>query len=184
MRYWCIAFLLVPASLTAADSLPSVRATDPLAERTLARAIERSAIVRALVAALDDTDVIVHVSTAAAMPAGLGGTTRFVTSSGGCRYLRITIASTLREDLRVVLLGHELEHAREIAHSTAADLVALLHMLEERGYRVGRRSYETTSARRVEQRIRRELQTEPVVELDHEHLRAAGAKAAAEVAKR
>ena len=183
MRYSCIVLLLFCPSLAGADPPDRVRTMDPPSQQTLARALERSAIVRALVADLQATDVIVHI-TSGPLPVGIGGITRFAASRPGYRYLRVIIASGLREDLRVVMLGHELEHVREIAHSSATDVAGLFRFFEERGYRNGHRSYETSSALRVERRIRRELQAEPVVELDHEHLRAAGAKTAAEVSKR
>lgn len=183
MRYSCIALLLFVPSLVCADSAPGVRPADPQSQQTLARALERSAIVRALVAGLQGTNVIVHINSGM-LPAGIGGITRFAASRGGYRYLRVTIASSLREELRVIMLGHELEHVREIAHSSAADLAGLFRLFEQRGYHNGHRSYETVSALRVERRIRQELQAEPVVELHHEHLRAAGAKTAAQVAKR
>ena len=183
MRYSCIALLLFVPSLVRAEPAPNVRPTDPLSQQTLARALERSAIVRALVADLQATNVIVHIDTGM-LPAGIGGTTRFVASRAGHRYLRVTMASSLRGDLRVILLAHELEHAREIAQSSAADLAGLFRLFEGRGFRNGHRSYETMSALRVERRIRQELEAEPVIELHHEHLRAAGAKTAAEVPKR
>lgn len=183
MRYWCIALLLSVPGFSFADPVPAVRATDPLSQQILARALERSAIVRALVADLQATNVIVHINTGL-LPTGLGGVTRFAASRAGYRYLRVTIASNLRDQLRVILLGHELEHVREIASSSAADVPGLFRLFEARGYRNGQGSYETMSAVRVEQQIRQELQAEPVVELHHEDLRAAGAKAAAQVAKR
>lgn len=124
-----------------------------------------------------------HINTGP-LPPGVGGVTRFVASRGGYRYVRVTIAANLRDELRVILLGHELEHAREIAQSPANDVRGLFRWFEERGYRTRPASYETTSARRLERRIRQELEAKPVIELDHQHLRAAGAKTAAEVAKR
>ena len=183
MRCLCLALVLVIPSLSLADPAPNVRATDPLSHLTLALALERSAIVRALVADLQATNVIVHINTGP-LPAGIGGITRFAASRAGYRYLRVTIASNLRDQLRLILLGHELEHVREIAHSSAVDLPGLFRLFEERGYRNGQGMYETMSAVRVERRIRQELEAEPVVELHHEDLRAAGAEAAAQIAKR
>lgn len=184
MRYCCIAVLMLFPSLAVAEPDPNVRTTDFLAQQTLAAALVRSAVVRALVAELQSTNLIVHINTTAPLPSGLRGMTRFVVSRGGYRYVRITIAPNMRDQLRLVLLGHELEHAREIGQSAVNDVRGLFRLLEERGYRIGPGWYETASAQRVEGLIRRELQAQPVVELDHQHLRAGGAEAAAEIAKR
>lgn len=184
MRYCSLAILMLVPAVALADPDPNVRTTDPLARQTLAEALSRSAVVRALVAELQSTNLIVHITTTTPLPFGLRGMTRFVVSRGGYRYVRITIASNMRDQLRLMLLGHELEHAREIGQSTVNDAQDLFRLLEARGYRIGPGWYETASAQRVEGLIRRELQAKPVVELDHQHLRAGGAEAAAQVPKR
>ena len=96
MRYLSIvlSLLFVPAIAVAGGKL-TPRPLDPIAAETFAHAIERSAIVRSLVGQLESSNVIVHIVTVPQMPAGIGGTTRFVTSRGGYRYLRITLAAGL-----------------------------------------------------------------------------------------
>lgn len=187
MRYWSIALLLVfSPSLTLADVPLTPRTLDPEARATLALAIERSALVRALVAEIESSNVVVHIQFSWELPGGIGGMTRFVTSRGGYRYVRIVLSNRLMGHDRVAILGHELEHAAEIARSDVYDRDGIRRLLAATGYQVAEGFFETRSAQRAERTIRRELvlETQPVVELHHQHLRPAGAKPAAEVPKR
>jgi hypothetical protein len=124
VRFWL--FLLgigvyVAANVAAAaEDLYHVRAVDAWAAETLDRAQSRSAIVRSLLRELEGSDVIVHVRTASRLPHALAGMTRFVSRTGGYRYLRIDLDRALLPDARAAILGHELQHACEIARSGAA----------------------------------------------------------------
>src|SRR6185503_2699984 len=95
----------------------SARPVDPTALETLDLALERSAVVRTLIEALERSNVVVHIQSSGDLPIGLRGATRFVVSRGGYRYLRITIRAQLPRELRVAILAHELQHASEIAGS-------------------------------------------------------------------
>ena len=181
-----LVLFFVPA-IAGADAAYAVRPLDHSAAATLSRAAHRSAQVRALIAALGETNVIVHLEVSRLLPIGLGGTTRFIASRGGYRYLRMSISAALPPDARAAILGHELQHALEIARSGASDVKALEQFLEKEGYRVNGRYFETAAALRVERAVREELrasETKPIVELHHQHLRAGGAKTAAQIAKR
>jgi len=174
MRYRFIvvfALVLVPSSLIAGERL-TPRPLDPVAIEAFARAQAQSAVVRSLVAALESSNVIVHIVSARDLPLGIGGTTRFVTSRGGYRYVRITIAADLSKSNRTAILGHELQHACEIAASGADDVESLRELFEKEGHRAGE-FFETHGAARIESLIRTELrlratlQAEPVVKFDH-----------------
>ena len=197
MRYWCIALILCWPSPTCGDAAFHIRPMDPRAAAILARAVDRSPLVRALVDRLAATNVIIHFGLSHQMPSGVLGMTRFGASGGGYRFLRISLSPALRDDDAVPIVGHELQHAIEIAESDVAGTADLRRLLEATGYRMSGTLFETDAARAVEKDVRREmrawqlaarrrgrLQAEPVVELDHQHLSAAGAKAAAEVPKR
>ena len=163
-------FAIAIASIASADPL-NVRPVDPLAAETLAHAVARSPTVRSLLAALGQTNVIVHIQTSTAMPAGLGGMTRFVTSRGGYRYLRVTIRADVVATLRGVILGHELRHACEVAQSQANDIRAVEELFERTGERSGN-YFETRAAVETERHVRLELtakalQTEPVIKFHH-----------------
>jgi hypothetical protein len=98
----------------------------------------------------------VHVQSSSEMPAGLAGMTRFVTSRGGYRYLRITISAALPKRSRAAILAHELQHAREIAESGADDLETVRRLFTGAGERDGN-YYETREAIQMENRVRAEL---------------------------
>lgn len=169
MRYWSIPLLLVLSSpsLTLADPPLTPRVLDPKAAATLAIALERSALVRALVTELESSNVVVHIEFSWDVPFGVGGTTRFITSRGGYRYVRVTLSNHLNGNDRVAILGHELAHAAEIARSNAHDATAFKQLLETTGYRVADTSFETRAARIVERTIRRQLLDEPAIPRRH-----------------
>jgi hypothetical protein len=147
----------------------SVRPVDPVAAETLEFAVRRSDVVRTLIATLERSNVIVHIQSSRDLPAGIGGITRFVVSRGGYRYLRVTIAAQLPEQLRAAMLAHELQHACEIAASPANDVGSLRLLFEKTGRSNGE-FFETSRAVDVEHAVRRQLsalQAEPVVKFDH-----------------
>jgi hypothetical protein len=179
MRYLSILCIVFgPAFVFAGEKL-TPRPLDPLAAATLTHAIERSAIAGALVAQLESSNVIVHIVTSAQMPDGIGGTTRFVTSRGGYRYLRITLGAGLPLRQRSAILAHELQHAWEVARSPATDIGAIKRLFEDEGHRAGE-YYETRAAIAVERTVliellagrrpstsfRAGLQAEPIVKFD------------------
>ena len=156
MRYLSIVVLLFVPSVVVAGEPLTPRPLDPIAAETFARALSRSAVVRSLAATLEQSNVIVHIESSMQMPAGIGGTTRFVTTRGGYRYVRITIDSDLSKTERTVILGHELQHACEIAASEANDVEGLRQMFTREGARDGN-FFETSGAIEVERRVRVEM---------------------------
>ena len=158
MRYLSIfVFALVLASSPASAQGPRTpRPLDPLAVEAFEAAQAQSAVVRSLVATLESSNVIVHIISSRNLPAGVGGTTQFVTSRGGYRYVRITLAATLTKSSRTAIVGHELQHACEVALSDAYDVDGVKQVFEKDGHRVGE-FFETASAMRIETLIRTEL---------------------------
>ena len=161
MRYLCILIALSAMSLDvyAESSEPAVRPLDAWADETLARATQRSAVVRALVAEIQAANVIVHIETAQTMPNGVAGYTRFVAAGNGYRYVRVTLTRTLPPQYRAAILGHELQHVWEIAASGAADADGVRQLFERVGTRNSDRpgSFETLEAVVVERRVSKEL---------------------------
>jgi hypothetical protein len=157
VRYFPVVFLfcLGPAVAGAGERL-TPRPLDPIAAETFARAVSRSAMVRSLVATLEQSNVVVHIVSSLPMPTGIGGTTRFVAARGGHRYVRITIGADLPNAARIATLGHELQHACEIAASQADDVEGLRQMFTREGSREGN-FFETSMAIEVERRVRLEI---------------------------
>ncbi len=135
-----------------------VRATDPRIEAAIAYGIERSPTFRSLVDAIARSDLIVYISTPPNMVAPLEGEIHFVTSVGAYRYMRILIRGDLSPWDRTATIGHELQHAREVAG--APDVVdnrtmdALFHRI---GFGVGVDRHETDAARAVTVQVTQEL---------------------------
>jgi hypothetical protein len=141
----------------------NVRGMDPWASEALQRGLERSALVQELVATLEASDAIVHVQTLPVMPVAVAGMTRLVAGAGDDthRYIRISLARELLPNERAATLAHELQHAREIAESTArsdAGVVALYHRIGRR-VTAGKGYFETTEAQRAGARAWVELRT-------------------------
>ena len=92
-----------------------VRTLDAHVGHLLAIGYRRSHTFRRLVDRLEHSDVIIHVERRAI--ASDTAFMHFVTHVGGSRYLRITLDTELSADAGVALLGHELQHAAEVAHA-------------------------------------------------------------------
>lgn len=90
---------------------------DYRAAELLHRGMQSSPTFARLLDALSDTDVIVHIEHARMSAPDIAGETRFVTSAGGHRYLRIAIAPWIADDVAVSMLAHELYHVWEIAQA-------------------------------------------------------------------
>ena len=159
MRYWSIVLLLLWPSLAFAEDEYAVRVMDPIAAAMLAQAVERSAIVRDLIHQLQHWNMIVHIETSRNLPSGIGGTTRFVASRGEYRYVRISLSVWLPPGDRVAIVGHELQHALEVAQSFAANAAEVRQWFETSGFRarVSDDLFETNAALQTERKIRQEL---------------------------
>jgi hypothetical protein len=95
-------------------SAPHLRPTDAVVREAIARGMAHSRTFRDLVARIEASDVIVHVTTR--QTAGrASGVTQFVAATAHARYLRITLDANTPNDSVVALLGHELRHAVEAA---------------------------------------------------------------------
>jgi len=141
-----------------------VRCLDARAERLLAQAVGRSATVKALVARLDDTDVVIYVTTTApldrvvAMPRG---TATLVTATAAARYLQVWVDVQRREAERIAVLGHEVQHALEVAaDASVRDAQSYSRLFERLGSesgagagRAGSRRFETAMAKDIEARV-------------------------------
>ncbi len=116
-----VTMMMLALAVTAQDSSRRhVRATEPRILALIDAGISRSPMFRGLVAALDESDVIVYIEPKIARQ-NLGGYLRHhVVAQGGYRYLRIVIDTQGSESRLIPVLAHELQHALEIARSPNA----------------------------------------------------------------
>ena len=97
-----------------------VRPTSALGRKVIDAGLARSATFRRLVERLENSDVIVYVEMRVNMPPQIGGLLEFMGRGGANRYLRVTVGSVHHHSVMIALLGHELQHAAEVAD--AADV--------------------------------------------------------------
>ena len=103
----------------AAQSMGAVRALDAPCAEALGYGHDGSEAFRELVAEIDASGVIVHVTIGDTVYFGTAGTTRLAGVVGGWRYLRVVLRSHLSLEERASVLGHELRHVLEIAQRRA-----------------------------------------------------------------
>lgn len=160
MKSWCVlvVYLLLVPALSSAQS-PQVRVLDKVAGMAYEQGYAQSQTFRALVATLEASDVIVHVVTSRALQTQVSGATRFVTRQGGWRYVRIELSASLTQKSRTSVLGHELQHAVEIANCGATTADAVLAFYRTSGMKATTLvdGWESEDALRIERRVWSEL---------------------------
>ncbi len=165
-----VATIVLMTTLTAAGGPgPHVRSSVPRLAALLTRGVECSSTVRHLVATLDASDVIVYIEPKQRRPSLSGYLSHQIVTVAGIRYLRIYVEMQGAERQLISLIGHELQHAVEVAQAadarTSADLTRVFDRL---GVSLGCHAadcYETRAARDVERAIRRELHEAALLQL-------------------
>jgi len=127
----------------------------------LADAAEQSSSVETLLKELEQTDLVVYVTDV--MPRVAGGAISylaFLSRDATARYVLVRIdhwqAVSSRE--RIALLGHELQHALEVAAAPeVTDPAGLARLFRRIGWEGQKDRFETEAARTMGNRVRREL---------------------------
>lgn len=156
--------LVAPGAAGASDRDAStrIRAIDSDVARLLTFAERASPTFARLVQAVQRSDLIVHIVRDPAGSRVLAAATRFIAQAGGARYVRITLYGWWRPAVTIALLGHELQHAVEVAQ---AEWVVDQHTCAELYESIGHHScggsptcFDTHAAVRAGQRVAAELQ--------------------------
>lgn len=163
--------VLVTTALASADTpagaAPRVRPETRETRELVAELAERSATVRCLIDRLNASDVVVYIRHRPFTDTTLDGRIGIVRSKGPSRILIVELPCGRSTVNQLVALGHELQHAVEIADAVhVVDAASLAEHYE----RIGRRTsaardaltFETEAARGVSMEIRRELFAVPV----------------------
>jgi hypothetical protein len=142
--------------------IPRVRPVGSRITVLLERGYAASHTLAMLVDALEDTDIIVHVTECWFFDGAQAGDTQFVATAGGQRYLRIRLDMRMHDEAAIAMLGHELQHAWEIAaHPWVVDQETLAQLYAQIGYERQRalRSHavETAAARDTARDVLKEL---------------------------
>lgn len=136
-----------------------VRATDARLHTLLAEGLNRSRTFASLVTALNRTDVIVYIEQVMVLPIGTMGRLSMMPLAGDFRYLRVQIRADLTRREAIALIGHELQHALEIADAAEVrDSLSLIRLYERIGHASsGEHAYDTEAAQDTGRVVRREL---------------------------
>jgi hypothetical protein len=142
-----------------------VRALDARIDALIEDGARRSPLFRSLVEAIERSTVIVYVESRM-LPAGLSGR---LTLAGAAtppwRYLRIDIECRQSLNGQIAALGHELQHAVEIAGAGAiVDQRSIQALYGRIGFAVdrGRQQFESHAAREAGAQVRRDLSSRAV----------------------
>ncbi len=166
--------LVDPLAAPAAPSTPSlspahylllnaperrVRATDARLRSLVAEGLHRSRTFAGLLTALNHSDVIVYIESVMILPKGMMGRLTMMPRAGEYRYLRVQIRAELSRREAIALIGHELQHAMEIAGATEVrDTSAMIRLYERIGHiSTGDHAYDTEAAQDMGRTVRREL---------------------------
>jgi hypothetical protein len=147
---------------TPAGASPHVRAEAAGTRALVAALVERSVTARTLVDRLNSSDVVVYIRHRAFTGTTLDGRIGIVRSSGPFRYLIVELACDRTTVDQLVALGHELQHAVEIANAVqVVDAPTLAAHYMRIGTQTNTGSpvltFETDAARETSTRVRREL---------------------------
>jgi hypothetical protein len=157
--------LIRPAAVSA-EKGPHIRLLDHELKTLFEQGLLQSPTLRALVAEIEATPVLVFAECQLRLPIGVAGRLNFVTSVNGVRYVRVAIDCTMTPRWQVSLLAHEIQHALEIGrHPDVVDVDAMESLYEDIGFSSARdgleRHFETAAARAVQRAVNAELGRRP-----------------------
>jgi hypothetical protein len=102
--------------------------------------------------------VIVYIDIRPDMADSLGGSMRFLARSATNRFVRVNVNRHFQTPMQVALLGHELQHAVEVASAMDVNSASDLHRLYARlGVAIGQNAFDSVAARQAGYRVRDEL---------------------------
>jgi hypothetical protein len=139
---------------------PRVRPYDGRTAQLLLEGLERSSTLRATVDRLEQLDVIVYLEMQPALRKKLAGTLTWLAAAQSNRYVRISLNPEIAHDTLISTLGHELQHALEVAEApSVVDPTSLQAYYEKHGLSTAQHSngWDSLAARVVGDHVRREL---------------------------
>ena len=148
----------LPESVALDAPTRHVRTTNKSITRLLARGYRRSPTLAAIVTKLQHSDVFVYIEEVPRLPGALEGRMMMLPRAHQHRYIRIQIALRGDNEDSVAVLGHELQHAVEVAEALdVSDQDGLAKLYQRIGIRGGEHVYDTVAAQQMGKTVRREL---------------------------
>jgi hypothetical protein len=139
---------------------PRVRPYDSRAAKLLLEGMERSVTLRALADRLEQLDVIVYLEMQPALRKKLAGTLTWMAATPSNRYVRISLNPEITRDALIAALGHELQHAVEVAEAPwVVDPASLQAYYQKHGISTAQHinGWDSLAARVTGDDVRREL---------------------------
>ena len=137
-----------------------IRAMDPAMESVLKRGFRKSPAFAALMRRLQYSDVIVYVEDVPRLPGALEGRLMMMPQAHGHRYIRIQIARRGAPEDWIAVLGHELQHAVEVADAMdVRDQAGMIKLYQQIGTRGENNVYDTIAAQEMGRTVRRQVAT-------------------------
>ncbi len=154
----CLVITLAgPAAAGDKNRIPHIRCIDTHLQQMVRDGIQRSVTFRRLVNQIEQSDVVVYLETAAFLTMPVHAHTRLAGATPVMRYLRVVIKIPSGTDNAISLIGHELQHAWEIAVASEVRDQETLAALYRRIGDENDAGWETQAARTAEDVIRQEL---------------------------
>jgi len=148
----------LPASVTLDAPTRHVRTTSRGITKLLARGYQRSPTLAAIITKLQHSDVFVYIEEVPRLPGALEGRLMMLPRAHEARYVRIQIALRGAPEDTIALLGHELQHALEVAEApSVSDQAGLERLYARIGVSGGAHQYDTVAAQETGRTVRREL---------------------------
>jgi hypothetical protein len=149
-----------PTSPYTVTRIPRVRPYDGRTAALLIEGLERSQTLRAIVDRLEQLDVIVYVEMQPALRKKLAGKMTWLSATAFNRYVRISLNPEVGRDALIATLGHELQHALEVAEAPwVVDPASLQAYYEKHGLSTAKHinGWDSLAARVVGDDVRRDL---------------------------
>lgn len=139
---------------------PRVRANDGRSAALLLEGLRRSDTIRTIVNEIETRDVIVYVEMRPGLKRKLAGSVTWIAATNSFRYIRIALNPEMGSAVQIATLGHELQHALEVAReSSIVSETTLTRYYAKNGLSMPahENGWDTLAARDTGEQVRREL---------------------------
>jgi hypothetical protein len=150
--------ILTLASPQTADAHDQLRGMQATSRRLISDGLLRSPTIRRLAETIEASDLIVYVDLRRGMASHVVGAMRYVASTTTHRVVRVNLNADYPWPTLLAYLGHELQHACELAAASSvnsSDRLRAHYRLV--GIRVDRDAYDTREAQAITRRVQSEL---------------------------
>jgi len=157
----CLLFLLA-ATVAASDGavrMPHVRTPSARIRELIHEGCRRSPTFRSIFETVEQSDLIVYVETTAAAPPGVDAWLQYEGESPVNRFLRIFVKVPTSDEALIVLVGHELQHATEVAAASDVRNQRSLEALYRRAGDWSGAGWDSAAARWASKIVRDELRS-------------------------